>query len=87
MRALGADESADWRCPLCDVGIPVGQRAACSRQAFRKGKDKHRRQAHRRLSPEAYAKRCRKAGSQKVSYRMKKRVEKLNESRLQRGRT
>ena len=54
LRVLGANESADWRCPLCDVGIPAGKRAACSRQAYLEGKDKRRRQAHRHLTREEY---------------------------------
>ena len=78
MRVLTPGEAADWRCPLCKVGVPAGEMAKGSKAAFTQTKEAHRLRAHPRITPLDFAKRCRAFGARQELSVMRKRAQNLN---------
>ena len=77
-RTLSSDEPEDWRCPLCDWGLPAGTRGGMTSATFAKAKEQHRKAKHRHLSPQEYLARIKARGAQRPAARMRARVRLLN---------
>ena len=46
-RVLGPEEPDDWRCPMCDWGLPKGTRGNTSEETLAAAKEHHRKTKHR----------------------------------------
>ena len=87
MRELRPDEPADWRCPMCTVGVPLHFLAKVSKAVFAEVREEHRRRAHRHLTRAAYAVKLKAAAHRKPAERMKCRVRMLNRHRARTGKS
>ncbi|CAE7807885.1 Otud1 [Symbiodinium sp. CCMP2456] len=76
----------DWNCPLCNWGIPLGQRGRVSAAAFGTGRERHRAKHHRHLDRKAYMKRCKAQGLRRPEFLMRARVRMLNAGMAKRAR-
>ena len=77
-RALGPEEPDDWRCPLCDWGLPQGTRGQISTVALAKAKDQHRQAKHPGVSRKEYDGKLKVRGKRKAVHVMQMRVRRLN---------
>eukprot|EP00439_Symbiodinium_sp_Y106_P023954 s1179_g2.t3 len=85
MRELRPEEPADWRCPMCTVGVPLHFVAKVSKAVFAEVREEHRRRAHRHVSRAAYAVKLKAAALRKPAERMKCRARMLNRHRARIG--
>ena len=77
-RALGPEEPDDWRCPLCDWGLPQGTRGQISEVALATAKDQHRQAKHPGVSRKEYDGKLKVRGKRKAVHVMQMRVRRLN---------
>ena len=76
-RLLGAEEPGDWRCPLCNWGLPKGTRGSISDKAFAAAKEHHRAAQHR-ISKQEFQAKITARGARKPLHVMRARVSRLN---------
>ena len=77
-RALGPEEPDDWRCPLCDWGLPQGTRGQITQAALATAKDQHRQAKHPGVSRKEYDGKLKVRGQRKAVHVMNVRVRRLN---------
>ncbi|CAE7869253.1 RNR1 [Symbiodinium sp. KB8] len=77
-RTLGPDEPEDWRCPLCNWGLPVGTRGGMTSKTFAAAKERHRKAKRRHISRQEYLAKIKARGARKPAHRMRARVRLLN---------
>ena len=85
-RVLKPDEPDDWRCPLCDWGLPKGTRGTVSEVTLATAKDQHRTAKHRGVSKKEYDGKLKVRGMRKAVHVMKFRVRCLNANMAKRQR-
>ena len=71
---------ADWKCPLCQYGVPKGTLAASSKSKLRSVRQAHRIAKHPDVTVEAFSKLCRTRGAREERSVMRRRVAVLNRS-------
>ncbi|CAE7202460.1 unnamed protein product, partial [Symbiodinium sp. KB8] len=75
---LASRSPADWRCPLCNFGVPVGGCAGHSRAALDRTRNEHRLQAHPGYSRSQFRMACISKAHSCGVHAMKGRVAQLN---------